>query len=89
MELRIFILFIYLFIYHKTITKRFNFKGCSSTDQVLNLFFRGYQFECHKPQGHWRLTWSLTSGSREISQSVRKLIRTSIINKKINNKETF
>ena len=42
----------YLFIYHETITKRSNFKGYSSTGQVLNLFSRGYQFECHKPQGH-------------------------------------
>jgi hypothetical protein len=32
------------------------------TDQILDLLFKGYQFEFHKPQGHWKFTWLLTSG---------------------------
>jgi len=32
------------------------------TGQVLDLLFRGYQFESHKPQSHWKFTWLLTSG---------------------------
>jgi hypothetical protein len=40
--------------------------GCSSTDQILDLFFIDYQFESHKPQGYWRLTWSLTSEPVEL-----------------------
>jgi hypothetical protein len=38
-----------------------NYEGCNSTGQALGLFPRGHQFESHKPQGQWRLTWSLTS----------------------------
>ena len=37
-------------------------EGCSLTGQALGLLLKGHQFEFHKPQGHWRLTWSLTSG---------------------------
>jgi (-)-germacrene D synthase len=50
---------------HDELTKlvESNPKGCSSIDQVLGLLPKGHQFEAHKPQGHWRLTWSLTSGS--------------------------
>ena len=40
----------------------FNPEGCSSTDQILDLLSTGHQFESHKSYGHWRLTWSLTSG---------------------------
>jgi hypothetical protein len=40
-----------------------NHEGCSSTGQTLGLLPRGHQFESHKPQDYWRLTWSLTSGS--------------------------
>jgi len=36
---------------------------CSSTSQILSLLFRNHQFESHKSQGYWRLTWSLTSGT--------------------------
>jgi hypothetical protein len=32
------------------------------TGHVLDLFFKDQQFEFYKPQGHWRLTWLLTSG---------------------------
>jgi hypothetical protein len=39
-----------------------NSERCSLTDQVLGLLSRSYQFESHKPQGHYRVTWSLTSG---------------------------
>jgi len=46
------------------------------TDQVLNLLPRSYQFKCHKPQGNWRHTWSLTPGSWRISRGACKLIRT-------------
>jgi hypothetical protein len=28
------------------------FKKCSSTNQILNLFYRDHQFESHKPQVH-------------------------------------
>jgi hypothetical protein len=38
-----------------------NSEGCNSIGQVLDLLFGGYQFECHKSQGYWRLTWSLIS----------------------------
>jgi len=34
--------------------------GCSSTVQILNLLSKDHQFESHKPQGHRKLTWSLT-----------------------------
>jgi hypothetical protein len=44
-------------IYTKLNPERYN-----STGQILSLLFKGHQFESHKPQGHWRLTWSLTSG---------------------------
>jgi len=30
--------------------------------QTLGLFSRNHQFESHKSQSHWKLTWSLTSG---------------------------
>jgi hypothetical protein len=33
-----------------------NPEGCSLIGQVLDLLLRGYQFESHKPQDHWRLT---------------------------------
>ena len=39
-----------------------NPKRYSSTGHVLSLLPRGHQFESHKPQGHGRLTWLLTSG---------------------------
>jgi len=42
--------------------KKENPERCSSTGQTLSLLIRGHQFESHKPQGHWRLTWVLTSG---------------------------
>jgi hypothetical protein len=29
-----------------------NLEGCSSTDQILNLFSRDYQFKSYKPFGH-------------------------------------
>jgi hypothetical protein len=32
-------------------------------DQDLGLFFKCHQFESHKSQSHWKLTWSLTSVS--------------------------
>jgi hypothetical protein len=35
-------------------------KGYNSIGQVLNLLPRSHQFEYHKPQGRWRLTWLLT-----------------------------
>jgi len=44
---------------HKTIKD--NIEGCSSTGQALSLLPRDHQFESHEPQGHLRLTWSLTS----------------------------
>jgi hypothetical protein len=31
------------------------FKGYSSTSHILYLFFKNYQFEFYKFQGHWRL----------------------------------
>jgi hypothetical protein len=34
----------------------------SLSGQVLSLLSRSYDFEFHKSQGHWRLTWSLISG---------------------------
>jgi glycosyltransferase involved in cell wall biosynthesis len=36
---------------------------CSSISQVLSLLFISYQFESYKSQDHWKLTWSLISGS--------------------------
>ena len=33
-----------------------NPEGYNLISQVLNLFLKDHQFECHKPQGHWRLT---------------------------------
>ena len=39
-----------------------NPEECNSISQVLNLFFRGYQFKFHIPQSYWTLTWLLTSG---------------------------
>jgi hypothetical protein len=33
-----------------------------NSGQVLGLLSKGHQFESHKPQSYWRLTWSLTSG---------------------------
>jgi hypothetical protein len=38
-----------------------NIERCNLTGQILDLLSRGHQFESHKPQGHLRLTWSLTS----------------------------
>ena len=32
------------------------------TCQVLNLLFKGHQFEFHKSQSYWKFTWLLTSG---------------------------
>jgi hypothetical protein len=46
---------------HRT-NKEENSEGCSSTDQALGLLPIGHQFESHRPQGYWRLPWSLTSG---------------------------
>ena len=44
-----------------------NHEECNSTnDHVSDLFLIGYQFEPHKPQGHWRIIWSLTSGPVEL-----------------------
>ena len=59
----------------------FNLERCSSTGQVLSLFFRGYQFEFYKFQGHWRLIWSLTSGlvGREINRGIYKLTRDTML----------
>jgi hypothetical protein len=37
-----------------------NFKGCNSIGQTMCLLSRGHQFEFHRPQDHWKLTWSLT-----------------------------
>ena len=37
-----------------------NCDGCSLTSQTLNLLSGGHQFECHKFEGHYSLTWSLT-----------------------------
>jgi hypothetical protein len=37
------------------IIKRYN-----SIGQALSLLPRSHQFEYHKPQGRWRLTWLLT-----------------------------
>ena len=39
-----------------------NLERCSLTGQALCLLFKDHQFESHKPQGHWRFTWSLISG---------------------------
>jgi hypothetical protein len=38
------------------------FKNTNITGQILDLLLKGHQFESYEPQGHWRLTWSLTSG---------------------------
>jgi hypothetical protein len=38
-----------------------NSKRYSLSGQILGLFPRDHQFEFHKSQDHWRLTWSLTS----------------------------
>ncbi|RVX19090.1 hypothetical protein CK203_008739 [Vitis vinifera] len=38
----------------------------SSVGPALGLLSNGHQFE--SPQGHWRFTWSLTSGPRRISR---------------------
>jgi hypothetical protein len=35
-------------------------KGYNSIGQALSLLPRSHQFEYHKPQGRWRLTWLLT-----------------------------
>ena len=58
----------------------------SSVGPTLDLFPNDYQFD--SPQGHWRLTWSLTLGSRGISRGTRKLARTSTNIKKKTNKQT-
>jgi hypothetical protein len=74
-----------------------NFRKYSSINQILYLFSRDQQFESHKPQGYWRLIWSLTSGSVEllktymvvnfrvhgISRGTRKLTRIPMLIKKI------
>jgi hypothetical protein len=39
-----------------------NARSASLIDQVLSLLLKDHQFESHKSQGHWRFTWSLTSG---------------------------
>jgi len=39
-----------------------NFSRGNLIGQILNLLFRDHQFESHKSHGHWRLTYSLTSG---------------------------
>jgi hypothetical protein len=49
------------FIYQEL--QSFNPEGCGSTGQALGLLPRDHQFESHKPQDHWRLTWLLTSRS--------------------------
>jgi hypothetical protein len=52
-------------------------EGYNLTGQILDLFFRGHQFESHKPQGYWRLTWSLILELvRLINRGVRKVTRT-------------
>ena len=38
----------------------------SLTGQALNLLSTCHQFEFHKPQGHWRFTWPLTSRSMRL-----------------------
>jgi len=74
-----------------------NFRKYSSINQILYLFSRDQQFESHKPQGYWRLIWSLTSGSVEllktymvvnfrvhgISRGTRRLTRIPMLIKKI------
>ena len=42
---------------------QYNFEGCSSTGQILDLLPRDHQFESHKPQGLWKLIWLLILGS--------------------------
>ena len=51
-----------------------------SVDSALSLLPNGHQFE--SPQGHWRFTRSLTSGSYGISRGTCKLTRTSTVIKK-------
>jgi len=40
--------------------------------QILNLLSRNHQFESHKPHGHWRFTWSLTSGPVSRGEGIYK-----------------
>jgi hypothetical protein len=50
----------FLFIIQKYFSS--NYEKYNLTGQVLNLFLKSQQFESHKSQGYWRLTWSLISG---------------------------
>ena len=55
-------------------------EGYSLIGQTLDLLLKDHQFEYHKSQNYWKLTWSLTSESQEISWNTHKLIKISIIN---------
>jgi hypothetical protein len=37
---------------HNETLKIYNYEGCNSTSQILDLLSRDYQFEFHKSQGH-------------------------------------
>jgi hypothetical protein len=61
-------------------------EGCNSTGQVLDLLSRYHQFESHKPQDHWRLTWSLISVSMKLVEMQTSYPYTYINNNNNNNK---
>jgi hypothetical protein len=54
--------YIYIYITRKTILESQKLIKSILTGQILGLFLIGHQFESHKLQGHWSLTWLLTSG---------------------------
>jgi len=68
-------------IFHKK-TNFFVILGCSSTGQVLDLLLRGHMFESHKPWGHWKLTWSLTSGPIKLVELRASWFRHHVIKKR-------
>lgn len=57
---------LYTLCFQLDLACNFNSERYSLIDQILNLIFKGYQFEHHKSQDHLRFTQSLTSWSREL-----------------------
>jgi hypothetical protein len=59
----LFFIYIYIYIYitRKTILESQKLIKSILTCQILGLFPIGHQFESHKLQVHWSLTWLLTS----------------------------
>ena len=72
--------FVIIFLKHYEHKKMKRSVPKGQTKLYGSLAGNGHQFE--SPQGHWRFTRSLTSGSCGISRGARKLARTSTVIKK-------